>query len=283
MRLLGLLLAVALGLAGESRLISKNSPLFFIQDVPGRYLIRVPGMTAVFTPQGADFQAVRMTFLGANGDLQGLDPMGSANFLVGQDEHQWRRGLPTLQRIRYANLYRGIDLLYSGSNGRVKSEYTLAPGARPSKIRVEYSADLSIDASGRLHAADLTEDAPEIYQDTPSGRISVAGRYRLLDAHTAGFEVDAYDASLPLVIDPVISYATYMGGTGLGAVTGVAIDSAGDLYAAGWTEALNFPIVLAAQAASGGSVDAFIVKLNPTCSTPPTSADRAMTVPQALR
>ncbi|MDP8990936.1 MAG: SBBP repeat-containing protein, partial [Acidobacteriota bacterium] len=62
----------------------------------------------------------------------------------------------------------------------------------------------------------------------------------------------------------VISYATYMGGTGLGAVTGVAIDSAGDLYAAGWTEALNFPIVLAAQAANAGSVDAFIVKLNPT-------------------
>ncbi len=115
-----------------------------------------------------------------------------------------------------------------------------------------------------MHAADLTEDAPEIYQDTPSGRISVAGRYRLLNAHTAGFEIDTYDASLPLVIDPVISYATYMGGTGLGAVTGVAIDSAGDLYAAGWTAALNFPIVLAAQAASGGSVDAFIVKLNPT-------------------
>ena len=110
----------------------------------------------------------------------------------------------------------------------------------------------------------MIEDAPEIYQDTSSGRIRVAGRYRLLDAHTAGFEIDAYDASLPLVIDPVISYATYMGGTGLGAVTGVALDSSGDLYAPGWTEALNFPIVLAEQAASGGSVDAFIVKLNPT-------------------
>ncbi len=259
MRLLGLLLAVALGLAGES-----VSPLFFIQDSLDHYSIRVPGMTAVFTPQGTDFQAVHMTFLGAHGDLQGLDPMGNANFLVGQDERRWRTGLPTLRKIRYTNLYPGIDLLYSGAKGRVKSEYTVAPGAHPRDIRVEYSADLSIDASGRLHAADLTEDAPEIYQDTPSGRISVAGRYRLLDSHTAGFEVDTYDASLPLVIDPVISYATYMGGTGLGAVTGVAIDSAGDLYAAGWTEALNFPIVLAEQAASGGSVDAFIVKLNPT-------------------
>src|ERR1700722_4018170 len=105
MRLLGLLLAVALGLAGESRLVSKNSPLFFIQDAPDRYLIRVPCMTAVFTPQGVDFQAVHMIFLGANGDLHGLAPMGSANFLVGQDERQWRTGLATLRRIRYVSLY----------------------------------------------------------------------------------------------------------------------------------------------------------------------------------
>lgn len=264
MRLLGLLLAVALGLAGESRLVSRNSPLFFIQDSPDRYLIRVPGMTAAFTPEGVDFQAVHMTFPGAKGVLRGLDPMGSANFLLGPDERLWRTGLPTLQRIRYVNLYPGIDLLYSGVNGRVKSEYTVAPGARPTDIHVEYSADLSIDAHGRLHAADLMEDAPEIYQDTSSGRIRVEGRYHLLDAHTTCFEIGAYDASLPLIIDPVISYATYMGGTGLGAVTGVAIDGSGDLYAAGWTEALNFPIVLAEQAASGGSVDAFIVKLNPT-------------------
>ena len=261
MRLLGLLLAVALELAGES-----VSPLFFIQDSADRYLIRAPGMTAAFTPQGAEFLAVHTTFLGANEapDLHGLDPMGGANFLVGQDPQQWRTGLPTYQTILYSNLYPGIDLLYSGTNGRVKSEFRVAAGARPNDIRVKYSVDLSIDDRGHLHAADLTEDAPEIFQDTPSGRISVTGRYRLLDTRTMGFEVDAYDLSLPLVIDPAISYSTYMGGSGLGAVTSVALDSAGDLYAAGWTEALNFPIVLAAQAANAGGVDAFIVKLNST-------------------
>ena len=75
-----------------------------------------------------------------------------------------------------------------------------------------------------------------------------------------------YDHSLPLVIDPVISYSTYLGGTGLGAVTGVALDTSGNLYAAGWTEAIDFPIVLAEQASNAGSADAFIVKLNPTGS-----------------
>jgi hypothetical protein len=92
----------------------------------------------------------------------------------------------------------------------------------------------------------------------------IAGRYRLLGTRTAGFEVDTYDGALPMVIDPVISYATYMEGSGLGAVTGVALDSAGNLYAAGWTEALNFPIVLAEQAANAGGVDAFVVKVSPS-------------------
>ena len=287
MRFLGWLLAVALGLAGESGFAAdglapkkpaarselRSAPLFFIEDSANRYLIRVPGMGAVFTRDGAEFQvsggSVRATFQGANGaiEMHGAEPMGRANFLVGQDPREWRTGLPTYRKIRYANLYRGIDLIYSGSEGHIKSEFRVAPGARPTDIQVEYSADLSIDSSGRLHApnlsGDLIEDAPEIYQDTPSGRVSVVGRYRLLDARTAGFEVEAYDLSLPLVIDPVISYATYLGGTGLGAVTGVTLDSGGNLYAAGWTEALDFPIVGAEQAINAGGVDAFVVKLNP--------------------
>ena len=272
-----LVLALALGLAGQSGFGADvfaqkqlaSPPLFFIEDSPGRYLIRVAGMAAIFTPEGAEFHTagatIRTTFRGANSNLKmrGVDPMGSANFLVGQDPDHWRTGLATHKKILYQRLYRGIDLIYSGTEGRIKSEFRIAAGARPKDIRVAYSAVLSIDASGRLHAGELTEDAPVIYQDMPAGRVSVAGHYRLLDARTAGFEVAAYDASLPLVIDPVISYATYMGGTGLGAVTGVALDSSGDLYAAGWTEALNFPIVVAEQAASAGSVDAFVVKLNP--------------------
>ena len=268
MRLFVSLFSVALAFAGES---GRTTPSFFIEDTPNRFLIRASGTTTVFTPDAVEFRvpgaAVRATFRGADRavEMHGVEPMGRANFLVGQDSSQWRTGLPTHRGIRYTELYPGIDLLYSGADGgRVKSEYQIAPGARTKNIRVEYSADLSIDSSGRLHAAGLVEDAPEIYQDTASGRVSVAGRYRLFDARTAGFEVETYDSSLPLVIDPVVSYATYMGGTGLGAVTGVAVDSAGYLYAAGWTEALDFPIVLAEQANNAGSNDVFVVKLTPT-------------------
>jgi hypothetical protein len=277
MKFYGCLLAIGLAFAADSGFAASGStaavrstPLFFIEDVPNRFLIQVPGTSAVFTPEGAEFhtggEVVRARFQGANDAprMQGVEPMGFANVLVGHDPNAWRTGLRTHRKLRYANVYPGIDLIYSGIDGRIKSEYRVGAGADPGNIQVEYSEDLSIDAEGRLHAGNMIEAAPEIFQDSVSGRATIAGRYRLLDAQTAGFEVGAYDKALPLVIDPVISYATYMGGSGLGAVTGVALDSAGNLYAAGWTEALNFPILLAEQAANGGGVDAFVVKVSPT-------------------
>ena len=224
----------------------------------------------MFTPDGVEFHTgggvVRAKFQGANDDarINGVEPMGFANVLVGQDPSGWRTGLRTHRGVRYAGLYPGIDLIYSGINGRIKSEYRVAEGADPGNIQVEYSDELSIDSEGRMHSGNLIEAAPAIYQEGASGRAPIVGRYRLLNARTAGFEIDAYDHTLPLVIDPVISYATYMGGSGLGAVTGVALDSAGNLYAAGWTEALNFPILLAEQAANAGGVDAFVVKVSPS-------------------
>ena len=91
-----------------------------------------------------------------------IEAMGHANFMLGQDPSVWRTGLPTHRKVRYASLYPGIDLIYSGIDGRVKSEYRVAAGADPGSIQIEYSVDLSIDAEGRLHAGNLIEAAPEI-------------------------------------------------------------------------------------------------------------------------
>ena len=225
-------------------------------------------MRAVFTREGILFHTgdgpIQVRFRGAKArDVRGSDPSGHANFLMGPDPRAWRTGLPVFGEILYRGLYPGIDAAYAGKDGHLKSEFRVAPGADPRQIRLEYSVDLAIDDGGNLHAGELLEQAPEIYQDTPRGRVSIRGRYRLLDARTVGFAIERYDTRFPLVIDPVISYATYLGGTGFGAVTGVAVDSAGNLYATGWTEALDFPIVGAAQAINRGGVDAFIVKMNP--------------------
>ena len=125
---------------------------------------------------------------------------------------------------------------------------------------------MTIDSNGGLAVmgagAELREQAPEIYQESRSGRARVSGRYRLLDHHTAGFNVDSYDTSKPLIIDPVVSYATYFGGSGTGGVNGIAVDASNNVYLAGWTESLNFPILGGVQATNGGGVDAFVAKLS---------------------
>ncbi len=143
-----------------------------------------------------------------------------------------RTGRPTFPCISrdfvVANLYPGIDMTYVGCGLSIKSEFLVAPGADPNQIRLDYSdGRLSIAANGDLLIrngnAEAREEAPVIYQNTApgvyqdaasGGLVEISGRYALIDSHTVGFEIDAYDRSLPLIIDPVLSYATYLGGSG---------------------------------------------------------------------
>ena len=264
---------------GFSATRENSLPLFFVQnagtaDASVRYIVETSEMQAAFAGDSATFrihgEQVQVRFEGANtgAALEGIEALAArANFFVGQDPREWHTGVPTFQKILYRGLYAGIDLTYSGTKDRIKSEFAVAPGADPRLIRLEYSRTLSIAANGDLIArsagSELRERAPEIFQETAAGRVQIAGRYRLIDERTAGFEVGRYDASLPLVIDPVISYSTYLGGTGMSAVTGLAVDSGGNLYVTGWTEAPDFPIVGAEQAANQGGVDVFVAKFNP--------------------
>ncbi len=273
-----LLLIVSSGAMAQSNLHAGGTlpPLFFA-NVPGsanpaiQYVARGAQWHAVFSSEGVVLQAngqlTRVRWLGANRNtrIQGLHAMRArVNFLLGRDSRQWRTDIPSFEGVLYSDLYPGIDLTYTGAGEWIKSEFLVRPGASPDDIRMEYSGSASIDNAGDLRVGDLKEAAPEVYQDGPSGRVKIAGRYRLLGPHTVGFDIGEYDESRPLIIDPVISYSTYLGGTGLGAVTGAAVDSGGNLYVTGWTEALNFPIIGAVQAANQGGVDAFVAKFNPT-------------------
>src|SRR4051794_19240481 len=154
MRVSRFFLAVALVCAGAPIFAAKNVgyPIFFIQESPDRYLIRTPGTVAVFTREGIAFQlpgaVVHASFEGASGamEMHGVEPMGSANILNGRNPDEWRVGLPTHRKVRYTNLYSGIDLVYSGTEvGRVKSEFQVAPGAEPDEIRLQYSEDVWVD------------------------------------------------------------------------------------------------------------------------------------------
>ncbi len=274
------LLAAAPVLAQHPERAGRSLPAFFIpnagQAAPEiRYIVRTPGLNAGFTATGAVFQLGQMTlrvhFARANPDpvIEGEQRLeAAANFLIGNRPQEWKTNLPTYQKILYRNLYPGIDMTYGGTGHRIKSEFLVAPGADPKQIRLEYLGveRLSIEPNGDLlisnGRAEAREEAPVVFQNG----MRIPGRYLLLDEHTAGFEIGPFDSSQPLLIDPVLSYATYYGGTGMSDVTSLAVDTSGDLYVAGWTESLNAQIAAPIQASNGGGVDAFVAKLNPSGS-----------------
>ncbi len=256
-------------------------PLFFVPNVGQmasgiRYAIQTPELSAGFTMGGAVFKTgdreLHLTFQGANAQtaLSGQNQLaGRANFLLGSDQKDWKKDVPLYSGIQYANLYPGITASYAIDGHRIKSEYSVDPGADPHQIVLNYAdaESIVIDKEGALEiravGVTLTEQPPVAYQTNSEGRrLSVGSHYRLRDSHTVTFELGPYDASLPLVIDPVISYSTYFGGSGTSSVTGLAVDSSGNLYLTGWTDSLDFPISGAEQAINRGGVDTFVAKLS---------------------
>ncbi len=177
-----------------------------------RFLVQTPDLRAGFSAKAAVFQmhdrSLRVRFAGASPEttVVGADRLAAeASFFLGDQPKKWRTGLPLYQKILYRNLYPGIDMTYAGAGRRIKSEFLIAPGADPRLIRLEYSgiADLTIeiDSGGDLivrgEDIEAREESPLIYQESASGRVRIPGRYTLRDPRTVGFEIGAYDPTLP--------------------------------------------------------------------------------------
>ena len=272
-------------LAASATLAASSSdaavPLFFIANhgqapSPVRYMAQGSGLTAFFSPGEALFRvsdkSVRVQFVGANPsvEVEGIKQLpGQANFLTG-DADQWRVGVPLYGGVAYRQLYPGIDMLY-GANGRnLKSEFVVAAGVDPAQIRVRYLGDgeMRVDQSGALviplNGQELREQAPTIYQDRDGSREPVAGQYALSADGSVSFVVTDYDPSRPLIIDPVLSYSTLLGGSNSDAATALAVDSTGAAYIAGFTASYDFPTANPEQNFNAGGNDVFVAKLSPS-------------------
>jgi len=202
--------------------------------------------------------------------LEGSERLaGVINTFYGSDPARWRAGAPVYAALECSELYPGVDLAYRTGQFGLKSEFIIHPGADASRIRWRYpgAARPYLDKEGGLVVeADeirLRQQPPYIYQDTSGGRKEVAGGFIVFEDGTVGFRVGEYDRELPLVIDPVLSFSTYLGGTGLETARGLAVDGAGNVYVGGYTDSATFPTTSPYQAASGGGVDAFVCKLKP--------------------
>jgi hypothetical protein len=193
----------------------------------GLFLTKTEAVLSLAAPgQGASApQGEVLTFqlLGANPNplFQGLDPLaGKSNYYLGQDPTKWRSDITNYAKVEVQQVYPGIDLVYYGRQRQLEYDFVVAPGADPAAIRLHFegATSISLDGQGNLvihaGAGDLTEHAPQLYQQVDGSRQPVQGHYVLVDANTVGFSVGPFDQSLPLTIDPVLSYATYLGGAG---------------------------------------------------------------------
>ena len=257
-------------------------------DAAAQFLARGIGYTVALLPGAAALGLVSP--VGANGTaggvevltmhLDGADPnaagtgldrqAGVSNYLIGGDPARWHTGVPHFGRVVYSGVYPGVDVIYHGEEGQLEYDFIVHPGADPRVLALSFTgADgLALDGQGDLvlhtPGGDLVEHAPVLYQDGPGGRGPVAGRFILAGPHRVRFQVDAYDATRPLVIDPTLVYSTYLGGSGADAALVVAVDGGGNTYVTGFTSSTDFPTTPGAfQSAGGGATEyAFVSKLS---------------------
>jgi hypothetical protein len=223
------------------------------------------------TPPSAAGIVLAMKLVGADplARVAGQDPQaGTSNYLIGNDPSQWRTNIANYGQVAYQDVYPGVNLVYHGNQQQLEYDFDVAPGADPNSIRfvVQGADSVGLDDQGNLvlHTAngDALEHAPVLYQTVGGVRQSVGGNFVLLGQDQVGFQVGAYDASLPLTIDPTLGYSSLIGAD---RGYGIVVDSAGNTYITGQKAPPALPSTPGAfQSAFGGVVDAYVTKLNAT-------------------
>ncbi|MGH7961730.1 MAG: thrombospondin type 3 repeat-containing protein, partial [Candidatus Binatia bacterium] len=253
--------------------------------------------SAISNPQSA---VVRMQLVGANPNphIAGQEEFsGKVNYFIGNNPEKWRSNIPTFGRVNYQDVYPGVDLVYYGNQQQLEFDFVVAPGANPSAIRLSFEGLVGAGFKPALQLADNGDLLlhttggevrllkPQIYQEIDGTKQPISGSY-VLNPQSAfpnpqsvevGFEVAAYDSSKPLVIDPVLSYSTYLGGSssegffGFGTASAIAVDAVGNAYVMGGTFSTDFPTMNPLQPTPGGSFDAFVARISD--SDTPADAD----------
>jgi len=240
-------------------------------DPEAKYVARGPGYTVFLTAEGAVWRTrnavITMRLAGdrRSGQLRGVDPQpGRAHYFIGNDSRGWRTDVPVFSRVEYGQVYPGIGLVFYGNRHRLEYDFLVAPGGDPAAIRLQFGGveRLRVARNGDLVLRTVGGEWRHYRPQAHQGGRKVAAAYVIRGPREIGFRVGVYDRSEPLVIDPTLSYATYLGGSGDDRAYGVALDASGCAYLLGETSSADFPKVGAAQPGFGGYTDVFVAKLN---------------------
>ena len=247
-------------------------------DPQVRFISRAQGYTAFFTATETVFVAessrfnVHIKLLGDSApQVEGLGRMpAESNYLMGNDPSKWRTHIPHYSKVRYRNVYAGIDTVYYGNQEQMEQDFVIAPGADPQQIhfRVTGAEAVYLDEQGdliiRIRESEMRLRKPTVYQEQTEGRKQITGEYSLTAGNDVGFALGDYDRTKPMIVDPVLAFSTYLGGSGAESlVAAVAVDSAGNAYVTGQTGSSDFPTASpAVQGEKGSGNSAFVSKLS---------------------
>jgi pimeloyl-ACP methyl ester carboxylesterase len=259
----------------------------------------------VVGPESQPPQVVRMRLVGGNamGRVVGFDELpGRSNYFIGNDPKKWRTNVPSYTQVKYEGVYPGVDLMYHGNQRQLEYDFVVAPGADPNQIKLSFAGTdgMRVDAASGDLVLKVGDDEvrfrkPAVYQPAvaavsdrrlqsstnlshvraasdPSRRSESAataeldGAFVIASNNQVAFRVAGYDPRRALMIDPVLIYSTYLGGSDEDIAWDVAVDTSGNPYVAGYTFSTNFPTASPFQATKSGDFDAFVTKLNATGS-----------------
>jgi Beta-propeller repeat len=264
------------------------------EDVRVKYSSRAQAYRVFLTEDGATLalgadprspvSSFTMKLHGANRNprVTGIEKLpGTTNYFLGQDPSRWKRNVANYARVEYQNVYPGVDLLYYGKDQELEYDFIVHPAARPSDIRISFSSvggtqSVGMDSNGELilraRDREVHLHRPIAYQRGPNGKHSLVEAHYLLSkqpVHSvkrnqeATIIVGDYDRLKPLIIDPVVTFSTYLGGESFDTATAVALDATGNIYLVGWTQSPNFPTLAPLQPTMQGvDGDAFVTKIN---------------------
>jgi hypothetical protein len=221
-----------------------------------------PTPTPGSKPEAASVDTLRMKLLGANTGavVDGVDRQpGVVSYFIGNDPKKWHSGIPTYGKVNYAQIYPGVDLVFYGNQRQLEYDFVVAPGADPSRIAWQIDgASAALDAEGNLVLSAAHGPAsfkkPVLYQMDGDQKTSVGGSFEVAE-NQIRFRLGSYDHSRALIIDPVLSYASYLTGSStdniglttgpgnlaVGTSQGIAVDSEGSAYVTGHTYSIDFP------------------------------------------
>ncbi len=243
---------------------------FLWRGARSSFCLKAGGEALMRVPQGS----LRMSLAGGAADRPGEGigaAPGTIHYLVGGNPGRWHLNVAAYRAVRYERVYPGIDLVYHGGNDQIEYDLVVAPGADPAVIALDFSgADrMELDSGGDLvfhvHGDTIRHRKPRIYQAGARGQREIAGRYVLDGPHRVRFDLGAWDRRLPLLIDPVVAYGTFLGGAGNDGAFSMALDRGGNIYLAGITASASFPLTAGGTPVRpfSGGTDAFVAKLNP--------------------